>query len=169
MGERLHHHLEDLGGLLEFWYQANSEALSAALASETDLSLMVNVSSFQSYEESFKKLFLVADTIILRDNRKWTQDETGFRSIPIPADEYRPGYYDDLKEQLQSLRPSPLTLLYRPNLYWSSSTKTLNNGCHVAYAGWDYNSIPNEFIEWISGPGRGYMETGISVIDFFTI
>ena len=157
------HDPEELGGLLEFWYQANSQALSAALTAQDELGLMINVSSFQSYEESFKKLFLVADTLILRDTRKWTQDETGFRSIPIPTDEYRPGYYDDLKDQLELLHPSPLTLLYRPNLYRASSTKTLNNGYHVAYAGWDYNSIPNEFVDWISGSGRGYMETGRAV------
>ena len=151
---------EDFGGLLEFWYQANSAALSAALTAQPGLNLIVNVSSFQSFEELSKKLFLVADTLVLRDTRNWTSDETGFRSIPIPTTEYRPGYYDDIIDQLQMLRPSPLTLLYRPNLYWSSTNKTLNNGYHVTYASWDYNSIPGEFVEWIGGAGRSYMETG---------
>lgn len=151
---------DDFPGLLEFWYQANSEALSAALTAQPGLSLIVNVSSFQSFEVLAKKLFLVADTLVLRDTRKWTQDETGYRNIPIPTSVYRPGYYDDVLDELNKLRPSPLTLLYRPNLYLSSTTKTLNNGYHIAYAGWDYNSIPNEFLNWIAGSGRRYMKTG---------
>jgi len=154
------HDPDDFAGLLEFWYQANSPALSAALTAQPGLSLIVNVSSFQSFEVLAKKLFLVADTLVLRDTRKWTKDETGYRDIPIPTSGYKPGYYDDVINDLEKVSPSPLTLLYRPNLYWSSATKTLNNGYHIAYAGWDYNSIPNEFVRWISGPGRSYMRTG---------
>jgi hypothetical protein len=151
---------EDLGGLLEFWYQANSPALSAALTAQPGLNLIVNVSSFKAFERLSKKLFLVADTLVLRDTRKWTSDETGNRAIPIPTSNYKPGYYDDIIGQLQKIRPSPLSHFYRPNLYWSSTTKTLNNGYHVAYASWDYNSIPEEFVKWIAGPGRNYMKTG---------
>lgn len=154
------HDPDDFSGLLEFWYQANSAALSAALTAQPGLNLIVNVSSFQSFEVLAKKLFLVADTLVLRDTRKWTQDETGFRHIPIPTSEYHPGYYSDIKDELNKLRPSPLTRLYRPTLYWSRETKTLNNGYQIAYAGWDYNSIPNEFIDWIAGSGRSYMKTG---------
>jgi hypothetical protein len=151
---------EDLGGLLEFWYQSNSEALSAALTAQSGVTLIVNVSNFQSFESLAKKLFLVADTLVLRDTRKLSKEEMGFRAIPIPTGEYRPGYYKDLIDDLRKLRPSPLTLLYRPTLYWTNETKKLNNGYEVAYAGWDYNSIPNEFVSWISGSGRSYMQTG---------
>lgn len=154
------HDPDDYGGLLEFWYQANSPALSAALTSAEGLTLIVNIDSFAGFEHLAKKLFLVADTLVLRDTRKWTKEETGFRSIPIPTKEYRPGYLDDVADELQQLRPSPLTLLYRPNLYWSSTAKTLNNGLHVAYAGWNYNSIPEQFVEWISRDGRNYLKTG---------
>jgi len=154
------HDPADFAGLVEFWYQANSEALSAALTAQPGLSLIVNVSSFSSFETLAKRLFLVADTLVLRDTRKWTENETGFRAIPIPISEYRPGYLDDVVDQLRPLRPSPLTLLYRPKLYWTSTTKTLNNGYRVAYAGWGYNSIPIEFLQWISRSGRSYMKTG---------
>jgi hypothetical protein len=154
------HDPDELGGLLEFWYLSNSEALSAALTAQTGVSLIVNVSSFQSFESLAKKLFLIADTLVLRDTRKWTQEELGYRAIPIPIKEYRPGYYEDLIDDLSKLRPSPLTLLHRPTLYWSSTTKKLNNGHEVSYAGWDYNSIPNEFVNWISTSGRNYMRTG---------
>jgi hypothetical protein len=108
------------------------------------VNLIVNVSSFQSFESLAKKLFLVSDTLVLRDARKWTQEELGNRTIPIPIEDYRPGYYEDLIDDLRKLRPSPLTLLYRPNLYMSSTTKKLNNGYEVYCASCDYNSIPNE-------------------------
>ena len=153
------HDPEDRAGLIEFWYSANAEPLSAALTQAPGLSLILNVSTFDSFERLSKKLFLVADTLILRDTRKWTKEENAFREIPIPQD-YKPGYWDELASTLQQARPSPLTLLYRPKLYSTSHSKDLNNGYHVNYAAWDYNSIPDEFVKWIAGPGRPYFETG---------
>src|SRR5947208_2840717 len=73
------HDPDELGGLLEFWYRSNSEALSAALTVQSGVSLIVNVSNFQYFESLAKKLFLVADTLVLRDTRKWTQEELGNR------------------------------------------------------------------------------------------
>ena len=151
---------EDFAGLVEFWYQANSNALSAALTAHTGVNLILNVSSFSDFELLAKRLFLVADTLILRDTRDWATDSAEFREIPMPIDEYQPGFILDAADELRSLRPSPLTLLYRPALYWTSSTKILNNGLRVAYAGWDYHSIPSEFLEWIGGQGRDFMRTG---------
>jgi hypothetical protein len=150
---------EEMEGLVEFWYSANSLSLSAALSKAEGLNLIINVSSFESFESLSKKLYLVADTLILRDTRKWTKDELGLRFIPIPQG-YKPGYYDELADELQKARPSPLTLLYRPPLYWTSTCKKLNNGYTVAYAGWDYNSIPRQFVQWIMGAGRSYFQTG---------
>jgi len=45
-------------------------------------------------------------------------------------------------------------------LYWISTTKQLINGYYVAYAGWDYNSIPDHFIEWLKSGGEQYLKTG---------
>jgi hypothetical protein len=154
---------DDFSGLVEFWYHANSEALSAALTAQPGTSLILNVSSFKSFEALAKKLFLVADTLVLRDTRDWATDKTEFRAIPMPIADYRPGFVNETWEELRVLRPSPLTMLYRPQLYWTSETKTLNNGLQVAYAGWDYNSIPSEFTDWIRGPGEDYMKTGAIV------
>jgi hypothetical protein len=86
------HDPDELGGLLEFWYRSNSEALSAALTAQSGVNLIVNVSSFQSFESLAKKLFLVADTLVLRDTRKWTQEEFGNRTIPIPI-----GYWNHFR------------------------------------------------------------------------
>ncbi|MBS1515223.1 MAG: hypothetical protein JSS63_09335 [Bacteroidetes bacterium] len=151
---------EELDGLIEFWYSANSEALSAALTKDEGLKLILNVNNFQHFEQLSKKLFLVADTLILRDTRKWTPEENNFQAIPIPTGEYKPKYLEDIEEELKNLQPSPLTLLYRPNLYWTSTTKILNNGYNIAYAAWEYNAIPKEFKSWIAGSGREYMKTG---------
>jgi hypothetical protein len=150
---------DEMEGLIEFWYSANSAALSAALSQSSGLNLIVNVSSFKSFEELSKKLYLVADTLILRDTRTLGTEEQSFRFLPIPQD-YKPSYLDELGETLKSIRPSPLTLSYRPPLYWTSDSKQLKNGYLVAYAGGGYNSIPREFVEWISGRGRSYLETG---------
>ncbi|CBK42646.1 protein of unknown function [Nitrospira defluvii] len=151
---------EDFGGLVEFWYRANSEALSAALSDHTGVNLILNVTSFRNFEALAKKVFLIADTLILRDTRDWASDNASYRSIPMPVDEYRPGYIPEVLDELQNLRPSPFTLLYRPKLAWTNKSKILNNGLKVAYAGWSYHSIPSEFLEWIGGPGREYMKTG---------
>lgn len=155
---------EDFSDLVEFWYLANSEALSAALTAHQGINLILNVRSFSNFELLAKRLFLLADTLLLRDTRDWASDKSEYRAIPMPTGsptgQYRPGFLADSLKQLQKLPPSPLTLLYRPNLYWSSSTKILNNGLEVAYAAWDYHSLPTEALAWISGPGREYIATG---------
>jgi len=155
------HDPDDFRDLIEFWYQANTGPLSAALTAQSGVTLMVNVSSFQSFERLAKKLFLVSDTLVLRDTRRLTKDEEAPRQVLIPIDGYRPGYYEELKADLSGLPLSPFTLGYRPNLFWLAESKILNNGYRAAYAqGWSYNSIPNEFVQWISTTGRDYMKTG---------
>ena len=153
---------EDFAGLVEFWYQANSPALSAALANQPGINLIVNVSSFEAFETLSKKLFLVADTLILRDTRQWIEEEKEYRLIPTPTGPYKPGFYDEVIDRLQKMRPSPLTINLEQTLWWTSEKKKLNNGHEVAYAAAlaGYHSIPNHFIEWLSGSGRTYMETG---------
>ena len=151
---------DDFAGLTEFWYRANSEALSAALTAQGGLNFILNVRSFKNFEVLAKRLFLVADTLVLRDTRDWASDAGGYCDMPIPTAPYRPGYLSDTLDELRQLRPSPLTLLHRPDLYWTSTAKTLNNGLHVAYAGSGYHPIPAEFLTWIGGPGRDYLKTG---------
>lgn len=154
------HDPEDFSGLIEFWYRTNSEALSAALTAHKGLNFILNVSSFSNFELLTKRLFLVADTLILRDTRDWASDAGEYRDMPVPTGPYVPGYWSDIKDALRKLRPSPLTLIHRPDLYWTSTAKTLNNGIHAAYAGSYCHPIPNEFLSWIGGPGRDYLKTG---------
>jgi hypothetical protein len=151
---------EDFAGLVEFWYQANSAALSAALTSHSGLNLILNVTSFRNFEALAKRLFLVADALILRDVQRWATTRGDLRFIPLPTGKYEPGFLRDSLEELQKLRPSPLTLSQRPNFLWTSEAKTLNNGLHVAYAGLTHPPIPSEFLDWMRGSGREYMKTG---------
>lgn len=150
---------EDYAGLVEFWYRANSEALSAALTAQPGINLILNVRSFRSFEALAKRLFLVADTLVLRDTRDWAVDKLEYADMPVPI-EYCPGYIPEISDELCDLHPSPLTLTYRPELYWTSTSKTLNNGFQAAYAGGAYHQIPSEVVEWIKGDGRSYMMTG---------
>lgn len=78
------HDPEDQAGLIEFWYGANSNALSASLSNNDGLQIMINLSRFDFFEELSKKLFLVADTIVLRDTRTYTAtDDKVFATVPI--------------------------------------------------------------------------------------
>lgn len=154
------HDPEDFAGLVEFWYRANSEVLSAALTAHQGLNFILNVRSFRNFERLAKRLFLVADTLILRDTRDWASDAGGYCDMPVPTAPYVPGFLADTLNDLRRLRPSSLTLLRRPDLYWTSTAKTLNNGLHVAYAGSGYHPIPAEFLTWIGGLGRDYLKTG---------
>lgn len=150
---------EDFAGLVEFWYQANSNALSAALTAQKGLNIIVNISNFRSFEPLAKRLFLLADTLIIRDTREWNAGSGEYQDIPVPF-EYRPGFLDDVIDELKQLKPSPMTLLQKPTLYMTSTHKRLNNGYRAAYAGGAWSLIPAEFKSWIEGSGRRYMETG---------
>lgn len=153
------HDPELLDGLIQFWYMANSNALSAALTKLDGLKLIVNVEKFDHFEALSKKLFLVADTLVLRDTRKRTKDELLGGLFPIPTD-YKPKYLDEVISELQQLRPSPLTITDRPSGLWTSDVGTLNNGYEVAWAFQESHCIPKEFTNWITGNGRKYIETG---------
>lgn len=152
---------DEINGLVHLWYRANSNALSAALTKQDGLKLIVNISDFSEFENLSKKLFLVADTLILRDLRKRTEKEMLSGVFPEPIGNYISNYYEELKDELSNLKPSPLTLLDHPaQSYASSTTKKLNNGLHVWYTLQFSHCIPQEFINWITSTGRDYMKTG---------
>ena len=151
---------DDLAGLVEFWYQENSNALSAALTAQKGLSVIVNVTEFNTFETLSKRLFLLADTLIVRDTREWNSAAAQYRDIPIPISGYKPGYLNEVIDELKGLKPSPMTLLQKPKMYWSSTQKKLNNGYIAAYAGGAWSLIPPQFVEWIAGKGRAYLEAG---------
>ena len=154
---------QELEGLIEFWYMSNSDALSAALLNDNGHKIMINVSDFNRFEYLSKKLFLLADTIILRDTRGLIpNDAEGGMSIPMPTGNYEPGYYKEIISELKKLRPSPFTIIPRPELYWSSTKVDLNNGFDMVYAVSfsPYVMIPKEFIKWITSTGRQYLKTG---------
>ena len=153
---------EVIEGLVEFWYMANTDALSAAILKEEGYKIIINVSNFNHFEQLSKKLFLLADVIILRDTRNWTSDQLQEMSVPYPKDSYKPGYFDDVIDELKKLRPSPFTLKHRPEqFYWTSTECNLKNGYDMVYAtSFSYNRIPLEFINWLVSSGKPYLQTG---------
>lgn len=152
---------EDFGPLLNFWYRANTPALSAALTAHPGLKLIIDAPSIRTLEQMSKKLFLLADTIVLRGlspepphNLELLEPEH-----LTPISNYKPGYIDEVISQLKQLRPSPLTIS-GPMPYWSSTSKTLKNGLQAAYAMDMSAGTPREIVQWISGSGRPLLESG---------
>lgn len=152
---------EDFGPLLNFWYRANTPALSAALTAQPGLKLIIDAPSVRSLEQMSQKLFLLADTIVLRGlSPEPPRDLELLEPHHLtPTSNYKPGYIDEVIPQLEKLRPSPLTLM-GSTPYWSSTSKTLKNGLHAAYATDMHRGTPREVVQWISGPGRPLLESG---------
>lgn len=152
---------DDFGPLLNFWYRANTNALSAALTAQPGLKLIIDAPSVRSLEQMSQKLFLLADTIVLRGLSPSQQ-----RDLPAlepeylaPTSAYKPGYIDDVIADLQKLRPSPLTLM-RSAPYLTSTVKNLKSGLQASYAMDMHGGTPKEIVKWVSGAGRPLLETG---------
>lgn len=152
---------EDFGPLLNFWYRANTPALSAALTAHPGLKLIIDAPSVRTLEQMTQKLFLLADTIVLRGlspEPSRSAEQLEARHL-TPTSNYKPGYIDETISKLEKLRPSPLTLA-GPTPYWTSTKKTLKGGLDAAYAVDMYQGTPQEIVQWISGPGRRLLESG---------
>lgn len=151
----------DFGPLLNFWYRENTPALSAALTAQPGLKLIVDMPSVRSLERMSQKLFLLADTIVLRGlSPEPPRDQALLEPEHLtPTSHYKPGYIDDAISELENLRPSPLTL-NGPDPYWTSTSKTLKCGLHAAYAMDMHRGTPREIVQWISGSGRRLLESG---------
>jgi hypothetical protein len=152
---------KDFGPLMNFWYRANAPALSAAITAQPGLKLIIDAPSVGTLGQMSQKLFLLADTIVLRGlspepPRDLEQLEPEHLT---PTANYKPGYIDEAISQLEKLRPSPLTLM-GPTPYWSSTSKTLKSGLHAAYATDMHRGTPREIVRWIAGPGRPLLESG---------
>lgn len=150
---------DDFGPLMNFWYRANTTVLSAALTAHPGLKLIVDVPSVQSLEQLSKKLFLVADTIVLRGLSSKQQNEQLVPDLLTPTAGYKPGYFDEVVGDLKNLRPSPLTLM-EPTPYLTSTIKTLRNGQQAQYATQMGGGTPREIVEWLSNRGRQLLVSG---------
>lgn len=152
---------EDFGPLLNFWYQANTPALSAALSAQPGLKLIIDAPSTRSLELMIQKLFLLTDTVILRGILPAPTGDLEYLEPAhlAPIGGYRPNHLDETISQLEKLTPSPLTLMAPPP-YWTSTSKTLKSGIHAAYAMDMSGGTPKEIIQWISGSARPLLESG---------
>lgn len=153
---------EDFGPLMNFWYRANTPALSAALTAQPGLKLLIDAPSVQALDRMTRKLFLLADTVVLRGispevPRSLDALEPEFLT---PTSGYKPGYaVKEVLSQLGKLQPAPLTIT-GPTPYWTSTSKMLKSGAHAAYAMNMHSGTPREIVSWIAGPARSLMESG---------
>lgn len=150
---------DDFGALMNFWYRANAPALSAALTARPGLKLIVDVPSIVALEQMSKKLFLIADTIVLRGLSNEGPSLSFVQEQLVPISGYTPGYVEDVIETLQHLQPSPLTLM-GPTPFWSSTKKKLRDGTEAAYAVQMQRGTPTELSDWLPKRGRQLLESG---------
>ena len=150
---------EDFGPLLNFWYRANSNAVSAALLSHPGLKITVDVPSADALEKLTKKLFLLADTIVVRTEEPAENDDIE-NSLLMPKEGgYEPAFLNEVIDQLNALRPSHLTVR-GPDPYWSSSSKVLNNGLDCAYAIQMAGGTRKDILEFLSRGGKESVRAG---------
>jgi hypothetical protein len=152
----------DFGPLMNFWYRANTPALSAALTADSGLKLIIDAPSMQALEQMTQKLFLLADTIVLRGISPEPPRDLDLLEAEYltPTSAYKPGYVvEDVIAKLRDLRPSPLTIS-GPTPYWTSTSKTLKSGLHAAYAMDMHRGTPREIVSWLAGPARPLLESG---------
>lgn len=152
----------DFGPLMNFWYRANTPALSAALTAQAGLKLLIDAPSVRVLEQMTQKLFLLADTVVLRGiSPELPRDfDVLDPEYLAPTSAYRPGYaVEDVLSELRKLQPAPLTVT-GPAPYWTSTSKTLKSGVHAAYAMDMHRGTPRELVSWIAGPARALLESG---------
>lgn len=53
---------------MDEWYHANCFSMADAIRNDEGLKLIIDIDTFQNLERMCRKLFLIADTIIVRDN-----------------------------------------------------------------------------------------------------
>ncbi|WP_346859509.1 hypothetical protein [uncultured Draconibacterium sp.] len=141
-------------GLIDQWYRHNFLALSCALKYSDGIKLLLNVENFKDFEKYSKKLFLFADTLVLRDIKKRTQDE--FELIQLPET----NIYDKKYEELEGKRIPPIHIPPPQAGMWTSSKIKLNDGNEVPLAVKFNSYFPSESYDWMLGSGKQYLQTG---------
>lgn len=145
-------------GLIDEWYRMNFAHVANALIKDNDsLKLIIDLDSFSHLEHYCKKLFLLADILVIRNVSACFQKEEGqFVTIPANAEIYRMPYEIDFSE----LPPFMLVPPKNEGM-WTSSTISLRNGMSAPLAAKFYPSFPNEFYQWMLGDsGRSLLYEG---------
>lgn len=141
-------------GLIDNWYRENYIPLACALNNSEGLKLLINVESLSEFEKYCKKLFLFADTIVIRDIQKRQEDEFELVEIPVSND-YRKVY-----NELNGKKIPPILVAPPQAGYWTSSKLKLNDGNEVPLAIKLSSYFPSKAYEWMLNSGKPYIETG---------
>lgn len=151
----LHDEDEFKYGIIDEWYMVNYLKLASAIKDEPGLKLIVDVNSFTALENYSKRLFLLADTIIVRDTIIRDDSRTVFSYIPVS------NIYDN-GEKVNNDNIPPV--MNHPPLgnqgYWTSSQVELNNGLVVPVASKFLSFFPKDFYQWVLGQGKDFLKTG---------
>ena len=152
----LHNDSELKRGLLDEWYRINYLNLADAIQQEPGLKLIIDVSSFDTLEKYSKKLFLLSDTIIVRDAITRPPAEKSPALIPALNSLYQTSENIDIDHL-------PPILIAPPGhtcTYWTSSIVKLKNGINVPTAFKFISYFPKQFYDWALTSGRKLLETG---------
>lgn len=141
-------------GLMDEWYYANCISMADAIKNDEGLKLIIDVDTFRNLETMCRRLFLIADTIVVRDSVvRSPQDD---KPVPIPAlDMYHEPY------EIDSNADFPLILVPRQREgMWTSSLVKLKNGIVAPLAMKGCSYFPASLYDWILGEGKQLIESG---------
>jgi len=141
-------------GLIDQWYRENYVALACALRNSEGLKILINVESLSDFEVYCKKLFLFADTIVIRDIQKRNNNDFELVEIPV-TNAYRREY-----KELNGKKIPPI-LVHPPQAgFWTTSKLKLNDGNDVPLAVKLSSYFPSKAYDWMLNSGKPYIETG---------
>ena len=142
-----------LSGIIK-WYRANYLNLACALKNSKGLKILINVDSLTDFEKYCKKLFLFADTIVIRDVQKRNKDEFELINIPVSS------IYDKKYKALEGKKLPPLLVLPPQAGWWTSDKIKFNDGNEIPLAVKFQSYFPSKSYEWMLTNGKPFLETG---------
>lgn len=151
----LHHEDEVKMGLIDEWYRTNFCNLAVAIKKDQSLKLIVDIDSFENLELCYKRLFLIADTLIIRNSVSKTEADNHSISIPVNPDIYQTHYEFDPKEL-----PPVLMVPPQGGGIWSSTILEMKNGIYAPIAVRFGSYFPSSYYQWIIGSGRSLLQNG---------
>lgn len=141
-------------GMIDQWYRENFVNLACALKYSEGFKILINVESLSDFEIYCKKLFLFADTIVIRDIQKRDKNEFELIEIPVSND------YHKVYKELIGKKIPPILVGPPQAGFWTSSKLKLNDGNEVPLAVKMSSYFPSSAYEWMLNNGKSYIETG---------
>lgn len=142
-------------GLIDEWYRNNFLNLAVAIKKDNSLKLIVDIDSFENLEQCYKKLFLLADVLIIRNSIRRTETNNYPVSIPVNPKIYQTHYEYEPKDL-----PPVLMVPPEANGLWSSTVLEMANGMNAPIAVRPDSYFPSNFYRWITSTGKSLLQDG---------